>query len=244
MVGSKASNSQHKVAIGYIRVSTEEQAREGISLAAQAAKIQVYAELHGMTLAALVKDEGKSGKSLERQGIQRVLDFVAAGRVEAVLVYKLDRLSRRTQDILELVEHFERAGVALHSFQENLDTKSAVGRFVLRTLASLAEMERDLIIERTRDALTHKRQVGEWVGRVPFGFRLEGVQLVEDPDAQAKIIRVKRLRRQGISLREIAQRLSLSLGLVHRLLNDHSRRRKAKYLRAAGTRGVQKPVGS
>lgn len=198
-----------KPAVGYVRVSTNEQAREGVSLDAQEAAIRAYAALHGLPLVEIIRDAGASAKDLERPGIQALLAQAADDELGAVVVLRLDRLSRRTRDLLELVERLETAGVALHSIHEHLDTQSAVGRFVLRTLASLAEMERDLIVERTREALRHKAQAGEWVGRVPLGYRLEGGRLIPDPEGQAFFRRARRLRRRKLPLRAIAGRLGI-----------------------------------
>lgn len=218
-------------AVGYIRVSTEEQAREGVSLDAQEAALAAYAQLHDLSLTRVVRDAGASGKDLTRPGIRELLALVDDGEVGAIIVYRLDRLSRRTRDLLELVERLEGAGVALHSIHERLDTQTAVGRFVLRTLASLAEMERDLIVERTREALRHKAQRGEWVGRVPLGYRLEGGRLIPDPTAQAILHRARSLRYRGFSLREIGTRLGLPKSTVAGALRarracEHIRRDK------------------
>lgn len=147
---------------------------------AQEAALKGYAGLHGLHLARMIRDAGASGKDLIRRGIQGLLRLLEAREVGVVLIYRLDRLSRRTRDLLELVERFEQAGVAVHSIHEHLDTQTAVGRFVLGTLASLAEMERDVIVERTREAPRHKAQMGEWVGRAPVGYRLDGSRLVAD----------------------------------------------------------------
>ena len=155
-------------AIGYVRVSTHWQAEEGISLDLQRAKIEAYCNLHDWVLTEVIADEGISAKNLKRPGMQKLLAKVDTGQVAAIVVYKLDRLSRRTRDILELVERFDRADVGFHSIQESLDTKSAIGRFVLRTLASLAEMERDLISERTTDAMQHLKASGKVYCRPVF----------------------------------------------------------------------------
>lgn len=157
---------------------------------------------------------GLSETDLKRPGIQEFLARAAAGELGAVIVLRLDRLSRRTRNLLDLVERLETAGVALHSIHERLDTASAVGRFVLRTLASLAEMERDLIVERTREALRHKVRAGEWVGRVPLGYRLDGGRLIADPEGQAFLQRARRLRRRGWSVRSIAARLGFPKSIL------------------------------
>jgi site-specific DNA recombinase len=154
--------------IGYVRVSTEGQAQDGISLEVQRQKVEEYCDLHDLPLAEVICDDGYSAKNLNRPGMQRLLVMVAAGEIDAVVCYKWDRISRRTRDVLDLVERFEQASVALHSIQESLDTKSAIGRFVLRTLASLAEMERDLISERTKDAMAHLKTAGKLYSRPTF----------------------------------------------------------------------------
>ena len=216
-------------AIGYIRVSTEDQAREGISLEHQEAKIRAYAAINDLALVEVIRDGGASGKSLDREGIVRLLDLVESGKVEAVIVYKLDRLSRRTLDTLNLIENLESKGIAFHSISEKVDTKSATGRFFLTIISAVAQMERDLIAERTKDALSHKKEKGEWTGRVPFGFRIENNRLVEDPDQIKVIQKAKRLRRSGKSLREISRALCLSLGYVHKALRTNLRTLKTNY---------------
>ena len=218
-----------KKAVGYIRVSTEDQAREGISLDTQEAKIKAYAATNDLELQVIIRDEGASGKDLEREGMAKLLDLVESRKVEAVIVYKLDRLSRRTLDTLSLIENLENKGVAFHSISEKVDTKSATGRFFLTILSAIAQMERDMIAERTKDALAHKKQKGEWTGRVPFGFRLENNRLVEDPEQIGVIQKAKRLRRSGKSLREISSALCLSLGYVHKALKINLRTVKANY---------------
>jgi DNA invertase Pin-like site-specific DNA recombinase len=218
-----------KKAVGYIRVSTEDQVKEGISLDAQKAKIEAYAAINDLELLGIIRDGGASGKSLDREGIVRLLELVEGGNVEAVIVYKLDRLSRRTLDTLSLIENFDGKGIAFHSISEKVDTKSATGKFFLTIISAVAQMERDMIAERTRDALKHKRQKGEWSGRIPFGFRIEDNRLVEDPDQIKVIQKAKRLRRSGKSMREISRALCLSLGYVHKALKINLRTVKANY---------------
>ena len=109
-----------KRAVGYIRVSTEEQSREGISLEMQAAKIRAYAELNDLELVDTVEDAGISGKSIKaRPGIQAVLKMVEARKIDAVIVYKLDRLARNTIECLNMAEGMDKAGCALHSISRS-----------------------------------------------------------------------------------------------------------------------------
>jgi site-specific DNA recombinase len=216
-------------AVGYIRVSTEDQAREGVSLGNQEAKIKAYASLNDLDLVEVIRDGGASGKSLDRAGMVKLLDMVDKGSIEAVIVYKLDRLSRKTIDTLNLIEKIEGQGIAFHSISEKVDTKSATGKFFLTIISAIAQMERDLIAERTKDALSHKKDKGEWCGRIPFGFKIEDKNLVEDPEQIKVIQKAKRLRRSGKSMRDIANAVNLSLGYVHKMLNTNLKTVKASY---------------
>jgi len=221
-------------AIGYARVSTEEQAREGVSLDNQEAKIQAYATLNGLDLVEIIRDAGISGKTMDRPGITRALQMIGTREVEAIIVYKLDRLSRKTIDNLTLIESFDKNGIAFHSIMEKIDTKSAQGRFFLTIVSALAQMERDQIAERTRDALSHKKVKHEWMGRIPFGYRIEDNHLVEDPEAMRTIQKAKRMKSEGKTMREISGRLDLSLGYVHKVINTDLRKIKNGYSKDYG----------
>ncbi len=195
-----------KRAIGYIRVSTDEQTTEGVSLAAQRAKIKAYCTTKDLELVQVIEEGGRSAKNLDRPGFQTVLDLVARGQTDAVVILKLDRAFRNTVDALTVAKDFDRRGVALHSIQESLDTKSALGRFFFTLTAALAEMERGLISERTKAALQHKKANNERVGKIPFGFQLDadGRKLLPCPQERSVLARIRKLRKRGLSCREIA----------------------------------------
>ncbi len=197
-------------AYGYVRVSTEKQAGQGISLEAQAEKIKAMATVHGAELVEIISDGGESAKSLNRPGVQRLLALVDAGDVDTVIIAKLDRLTRSVKDLAELLETFERRGVSLVSVADSLDTKSASGRLVLNIMMSVSQWEREAIGERTRDALQHKKANGERVGTIPFGYRLSahGKRLEENPREQEALCKIRELRELGYSLREISEELN------------------------------------
>ena len=193
-------------AIGYVRVSTDRQAEQGVSLEAQEAKIRAMATVQSAELLDVIVDGGESAKSLNRPGLQRLLDLINAGKVDTVIVAKLDRLTRSVKDLCGLLELFEKRKVALVSVAESLDPGSAAGRLVITIMAAVSQWEREAIGERTRDALRHKRGKGERVGNIGFGFRLsaDGVHIEPDTAEQAALATIRSLRSGGHSLRAVA----------------------------------------
>jgi len=112
----------HMKAIDYVRVSTDRQAEQGVSLEAQEAKIRAMATVQGADLLDIIVDGGESAKTLNRPGLQRLLDLINAGTVESLILAKLDRLTRSVKDLCGLLERFGKRKVALVSVAESLDT--------------------------------------------------------------------------------------------------------------------------
>lgn len=195
-------------AIGYIRVSSEEQAKEGISLAAQEAKIRAFAELHDLDLIEVVADAGRSAKDTNREGLTKVMAAVEAGEVQAVIVYSLSRLSRRVVDTLTLIERIEAVGGSFISITENVNTKNAVGRFFVVITSAFAAMERETLAERTSAALAYKKSQGEHVGRPPFGYEIKNGRLVPIAGTAPVVDMMKVMRTNGATLQQIADELN------------------------------------
>lgn len=196
-------------AIGYIRVSTEGQAVDGVSLDAQRAKIAAWCELNDYALSAVHVDAGISGKSTDnRPGLQAALQDCKKGY--ALVVYSLSRLARSTRDTIEISERLAKPGADLVSLSEKIDTTTAAGKMVFRMMAVLAEFERDQISERTTTAMQFKKAKGERVGAVPYGFDLDsdGITLIENEAEQAVIRQARELHESSLSLRKIATELN------------------------------------
>ena len=178
------------VAIGYIRVSTEGQAEEGVSLTAQRVKIEAWAKLHDEDEVLIFEDAGISGSSMAaRHGLQKALGEVCRRR-GAFVVYSLSRLARSTKDTLAISEQLARSGAELVSLSERIDTTTASGKMVFRMLAVLAEFERDQVSERTRAAMAHLRSSRRRFSRYPpYGWDLDrkGETLVANRAEQAVI---------------------------------------------------------
>jgi len=211
---SRNTEAQHRAylpALGYARVSTDEQAREGVSLEAQQTRIRAYAQAKDLPLGDILVDEGRSGKDLKRPALQDLLARCDRGDVAHVIVWKLDRLTRRTRHLLSLVEDtFLAKHIELHSVSESLDTSTPHGRFVLTLFGGLAQMERELIGERTRSALAFKRENGQPTSHPPLGFRVNGNRrrMVPIP-AELEIVQwILHRWRSGLSYRAIAAKLN------------------------------------
>ena len=198
-------------AVGYLRVSREEQARDGVSVEVQRARITAYAAAKGLHLSMIYADEGISGKELSRPGLRRLLDLCARGHIAHVIVWKLDRLTRRTRHLLTLVEDlFLARGIEMHSVSESLDTATPHGRFVLTLFGGLAQMEREVIAERTRGALAWKRENGLPTSHPRLGFRSLGKRTPMEPvrDELEIVRRILVLHEHGRSYRSIAAGLN------------------------------------
>ncbi|HEY1603618.1 MAG TPA: recombinase family protein [Pirellulales bacterium] len=198
--------------IVYARVSTVDQADNGISLDAQQAKLAAYASLYDLEVVETIVDAGESAKSLGRPGLQRALSLLRSGKADGLVVVKLDRLTRSVADWQTLIDGYfgEKAGKQLFSVADSIDTRTAAGRLVLNVLLSVAQWERETTGERTREALRHKIRNGERCGKVRFGFDLaaDGKTLLPNAVEQQVIVLIGDLRSAGRTLRQIAAELT------------------------------------
>lgn len=196
-----------KQAIGYIRVSTEQQADEGVSLEAQKGKIAAWCELNDYELVGIYEDAGISGKSMiKRTGLHEALNLIKPDM--ALVVHSLSRLARSTKDCIEIAEELKANKCDLVSLTEKIDTSSAMGEFFFTLIAALGQMERKLIGERTKTALAHKKANGEKYAPVPFGYKeIEGKLEAVKQETQL-VAEIVSKRAAGATLRSIAEWLN------------------------------------
>jgi DNA invertase Pin-like site-specific DNA recombinase len=199
-----------KEAIGYVRVSSEEQADSGLGLQAQRQRIIAFCEMKGLRLADVYEDAGVSaGKPLSsRPSGSRLLHAARRGKV-VVVVAKLDRLFRSVADAASVIADFGKKGIELVAIAEGFDMTNPYGRAMAQMASVFAELERAMIRERTKSAMDVKRSRGERIsGHAPFGWDFgPDSHLVENPREQTVIARMRRLRAEGLSYRSIAARL-------------------------------------
>jgi DNA invertase Pin-like site-specific DNA recombinase len=200
-------------AAAYIRVSTEEQVRGGVSLDAQEERIRAYCVSVGLELTALIREEGVSGSIplAERPGGSQLIQMAGGKGARHVVCLKLDRLFRDAEDCLRQTRAWDRAGVAVHFIDmggQAINSKSALGRMFLTLTAGFAELERNLIAERTRTALHHKRTHREVYGAVPFGYDRSGDRLVPNRVELRVVSQIREFWSGGQSLSAIARDLN------------------------------------
>lgn len=172
----------------YVRVSTDEQSKEGYSLAAQLEKMRAFCFSQGWTIHNEYVEEGRSAKDMDRPQLQRLLSDMA--HFDVVLVYKLDRLSRNVSDINYLLNTFEKNHVAFKSVTEPYDTTTAQGKLLINIFASLAQFEREQLAERTHMGMARKHQEGSRNGgRAPFGYSLDSEGNLAINEEEAKWVR-------------------------------------------------------
>lgn len=202
----------------YLRVSTEEQAADGWGLEVQRDKCRAMAQLKGWEIVREYTDEGLSGtlEPQDRPTLRQLMEDARADELDAVIVAAYDRLGRKTRIVLDIIERLAEWGVQFVSCKEQVDTSTPIGQFVLTQFAAIAQLERDMIVERTTDGRNRRGQEdGEKGGRVPMGYRRlfhEGGKATGElqiHEEEARVIRsMFAWRSAGNSLRTIADKLN------------------------------------
>ena len=188
-----------RVAI-YARVST---ANHGQDLTMQTRELRQFADARGWTLAGEYVDQGVSGAKDSRPELNRLMADAHRRRFDVVCMWSFDRFARSVSHLLRALETFNALGIAFVSLSENVDTTTPTGEMIFTVLGAVAELERNLIVERVRAGLRNARAKGKRLGR---------------PRMTVDVACITRLRAAGRSIREIADELGYSRGLVHKTL--------------------------
>jgi len=199
----------------YVRVSTEEQAQEGFSIRGQEDKLKSFAQIKDWSIFKIYIDEGISGKNIkERPAIQEMLKDVESKKIKNVLVYKIDRLTRCTADLIYMVDMFNQYDCAFNSLMESIDTQTASGRMFLKIIGIFAEFERENIIERVKFGRERKVKEGYSLcsHTISYGYDRPKGQKIQTVNLQeAEIVQeiFDLYTNQGVSITSIARRLNV-----------------------------------
>ncbi len=208
--------TEQRKAIAYTRVSTDEKAVFELSPEAQRIKVTTHADRSGLTIVKVLTDEDESASTLNRPAMSELLTHIDSGRIDAVIISKLDRLTRRIKDFKSLLQRMRKAkradggqGVDLISSAESLDTGSDTGQVVIDVVDSMSQWDREVIGERTSAVLQERKAQGRTTGNPPFGYAVgEGGVLIENEREQTILKRVAQLREQGKTWQIVADTLT------------------------------------
>ncbi|MGG3893137.1 recombinase family protein [Geobacillus stearothermophilus] len=205
----------------YVRVSTDEQAKEGFSIPAQRERLRAFCTSQGWEIVQEYIEEGWSAKDLERPQMQRLLKDIKKGNIDIVLVYRLDRLTRSVLDLYLLLQTFEKYNVAFRSATEVYDTSTAMGRLFITLVAALAQWERENLAERVKFGIEQMIDEGKKPGgHSPYGYKFDkdfNCTIIED---EANVVRmIYRMYCDGYGYRSIADRLN-ELGVKPRIAKE------------------------
>ena len=210
---------EKKRACIYVRVSTEAQESDGYSLEEQERLCKCALESKEWECVNVYRDGGFSGKTVDRPALQEMFKDIREGKIDAVMIYKLDRLSRSQKDTLMIIENiFLPYDVDIVSLKETLDTTTPWGRAMIGILAAFNQLDRETIVMRTTMGRRAKAKSGGYTGGMtPIGYKVENKELVID-EREAFVVReIFKMRRAGKSYRAIADALE-SRGVLGR---DH-----------------------
>ena len=227
----------------YLRVSSSVQV-DGISLQLQEERLRAYAASQGWEVVERYEDAGLSGSTTDRPAFQRMMEDAKRGRFQAVLVYKLDRLTRSVRDFHELADELESKGVAIVSVTQNIDTSSPTGRLLRNILIDFANFERELIAERSTEGKRRLAAGGRYLGwEPPFGYRKVGeranarlVVVPEEADVVREIFRLYLTGQYGDVA--IARRVGMSANRVRRILLNPTYTGKIAYTKRRGSNHI------
>lgn len=188
----------------YVRVSTEEQVREGFSISAQKEKLKAFCLVNDWNDFKFYVDEGISAKDMKRPQLQLMIDHVKQGLIDTVLVYRLDRLTRSVLDLYKLLEVFEKHNCKFKSATEVYDTTSAMGRMFITLVAAMAQWERENLGERVRMGQIEKARQGQYSAPAPFGYDKKDNKLIVNEDEARVVLDMVEKIEEGYTLRQLA----------------------------------------
>lgn len=224
----KLQNEKPLVAI-YARVSTDEQAKEGISIDAQIEKCKSYCNARGWDIYNVYTDPGYSAGTMDRPAMQSMISEAQKASFNIILVYKIDRFSRKLKDLILALEDLKEHNINFTSVTEQIDTTSAMGEAFFQIIGVFAQLERGMVKERVKLAFDRKAELGEALYRPPFGYTYQNRKLIIDPINGPKVSEIFELWIQGINHKAIAERVGVSPSSIYTIIKNPIYIGKIKY---------------
>ena len=199
-------NNERMIAAVYIRVSTEDQAREGFSLGEQKEKLLQLCAFKGYEVFKVYEDAGISAKDMEhRPAFQEMLQDMRDGKINYIVAYKLDRVTRSVRDLEELILELEKYNCYLVCDRDDVNTSTANGRFFVRMLTVLSQLEIEIVSERTKFGLNGAIKSGHIPGQRPFGYKsADDKTMIIDNATRPYVEKIFDMYLEGKSFQQIA----------------------------------------
>ena len=242
-LSAQNSPTNKPLAAIYVRVSTEEQALHGFSLAAQEDALKNYGSALGYEIFKIYRDEGKSAKDLKgRPEMQQMLRDAENKRFSAIFIYKLDRFSRSLKDLILTIDKLKAWNIDFVSMQDKIETASASGKLMFHIISAFAEFERNIIGERTTFGMERKSREGGAVTKPPMGYIMINKKLEIDPE---QAVAVKQIFEEFLttetSLNKLSKKYNLTVNGLKKVLANKTYLGEVKF---AGkiNKGVHQPI--
>ena len=213
----------------YVRVSTVEQATTGISIDAQIEKLEQYCKLNDWDTVKKYIDAGISGSTIDRPALKNLIDDCKSGKVNVILVYKLDRLSRSLRDIILTIDELKMYNVDFVSLTEQINTTTAVGQLMFHIIGAFAEFERNIIRERVIFGMDKKAKDGHAQYKAPFGYAHKNGNLVINDEEADTIRAIYRAYINEQSTLKVSKIFNLPRSLIYRILTSETYLGKVKW---------------
>jgi len=225
----------------YVRVSTEEQAKEGISVDAQVDKCNAFCKARDWEVFKVYRDAGYSAGTMKRPAMELLLRDAQEKKFNIILVYKIDRFSRNLKDLIMVLEDLKKQKINFTSVTEQIDTTSAMGEAFFQIIGVFAQLERGMVKERVELAFDRKIKFGEALFRAPLGYVYQKKELVPDPENSDKIEEIFEMWAQGIDYKEICSKFNLPASTLYSLIKNPIYVGKIKY-KGQLFKGKHKPL--
>ncbi len=213
----------------YVRVSTEEQAKEGLSVDAQIDKCKAFCRARDWEVFKIYKDAGFSAGSLDRPAMELMLRDAQECKFNIILVYKIDRFSRKLRDLILTLENLKEKSINFTSVTEQIDTTSAMGEAFFQIIGVFAQLERGMVKERVELAFDRKIGLGETLYRAPFGYIYQNKKLAPDPENSLELKEIFEMWAAGISYKEICKKFNLPTSTIYQIIKNPVYIGKIKY---------------
>ena len=204
----------------YVRVSTQEQAKEGISISAQKERLIAFAKAKDFNITKIYADEGYSAGSMKRPMFQQLIQDAEKGLFSNILVYKVDRFSRNLKDLITILDDFKNNGINFISATEPIDTTSAIGNAFMQIIGVFAELERGMVAERVSLAFEKKINAREYFARPPLGYKFSGKKLVVDKENMEKVRDIFESRANGENYISICARHKIPVSTFYHIIKN------------------------